>query len=80
VAARGAIILSPRQSSNLEAFKWVHTFIADLKAAIHETYHHFYFQKCGARYLAEVQYHVNRRFEPRPQVDGLPWTCARTEP
>lgn len=80
VAEHGAIIVSPRQSSDLEVFEWVNTFIANLKTAIRGTYHHFDFKKYAARYLAEAQYRVNRRFELRTLVDRLLWTCARTEP
>ena len=80
VANHGAIIVSPRQSSDLDVFEWVNTFIANLKTAIHGTYHHFDFNKYRARYLAEAQYRVNRRFELSSLVDRLLWTCARTEP
>jgi transposase-like protein len=80
VAEHAAIIVSPRQSSDLEVFKWVNTFIANLKSAIGGTYHHFNFKKYGARYLGEAQYRVNRRFDLRSLVDRLLWTCARTEP
>jgi hypothetical protein len=80
VAAHGAIIVNPRQSSDLEVFEWVNTFIANLKTPIRGTYHHFDFKKYAARYLAEAQYRVNRRFELRSLVDRLLWTCARTDP
>lgn len=80
VAEHGAIIVSPRQSSDLEVFEWVNTFISNLKTAIRGTYHHFDFEKYGPRYLAEAQYRVNRRFELRSLVDRLLRTCARTEP
>ena len=80
VAAHGAIIVSPRQSSDLEVFEWVNTFIANLKTAIRGTYHHFDFEKYAARYLDEAQYRVNRRFELRSLVERLLWTSARTEP
>lgn len=59
----GAIIVSPRRSSDLEPFRWVNTFISNLKTAIHGTYHHFDFRKYRHRYLAEAQYRINRRFE-----------------
>ncbi len=80
MAEHGSIIVSPRQSSDLEVFRWVNTFIANLKTAIDGTYHHFDFKKYRARYLAEAKYRVNRRFELRSLVDRLLWTCARTEP
>ena len=54
--------------------------IANLKTAIRGTYHHFDFEKCAARYLAEAQYRVNRHFELHSRVDRLLRTCARTEP
>jgi len=41
VAEYGAIIVSPRQSSEIGLFKWVNTFISNVKTAIHGTYHHF---------------------------------------
>lgn len=80
VAEHGAIIVSPRHSSELDAFRWVNTFISNVKTAIHGTYHHFDFEKYRARYLAEAQYRINRRFELHTLVDRLLWSCARTEP
>ena len=64
----------------IKVFDWVNTFIANLKTAIGGTYHHFDYKKYGARYLAEAQYRVNRRFELRSLVDRTLWTCARTAP
>lgn len=80
VANYGAIIVSPRQSSELEVFRWVNTFISNLKTAIHGTYHHFDFKKYLARYLAEAQYRINRRFELHTLVGRLIHSCARTQP
>lgn len=74
VADHGAIFVSPRQSSDLDVFEWVNTFIANLKTATHGTYHHFDFNKYRARYLAEAQFHVNRRFKLSSLVDRLLWT------
>jgi hypothetical protein len=56
-------VVSPRGSSDLEAFRWVNTVIANLKIAMRGTYHHFNFAKYRARYLAEAQYRLNRRFD-----------------
>ena len=80
VAQHGVIIVTPRQSSDLEMFRWVNTFISNVKTAIHGTYHHFDFKKYRARYLAEAQYRINRRFELHTLVDRLLWSCARTAP
>jgi len=80
VAQHGAIIVSPRKSSDLGVFQWVNTFIANLKTAIRGTYHHFDFAKYRARYLAEAAYRVNRRFDLRSLVGCLVHLCANTKP
>ena len=80
VAEHNAIIVSPLRSSDLATFRWVNTFISNVKTAIHGTYHHFDFKKYRARYLAEAQYRINRRFELHTLVDRLLWSCARTQP
>lgn len=80
VAAYGAIIVSPRKSSDLEPFRWVNTFIGNLKTAIRGTYHHFDVDKYRHRYLGEAQYRINRRFDLPSLVGRLVHACARTEP
>jgi len=80
VAEYGAIILGRKKSSELDLFRWVNTFISNLKTAIGGTYHHIDAHKYRARYLAEAQYRVNRRFELRSLVDRLLVACARIPP
>jgi len=80
VAAHGAIIVGERKSSEIEPFRWVNTFIANVKTAIAGTYHHFDFDKYRHRYLAEAQYRVNRRFDLASLVGRLAHTCVRTGP
>lgn len=80
VAAHGAIIVGDHKSSELEPFRWVNTFISNAKTAISGTYHHFDFDKYRHRYLAEVQYRVNRRFDLASLVGRLAYTCVRTAP
>jgi len=80
VGAYGAIIVGERKSSELEPFRWVNTFISNAKTAITGTYHHFDFDKYRHRYLAEVQYRVNRRFDLASLVGRLAHTCVRTAP
>jgi hypothetical protein len=63
VAAYGAIVLGDTTSSKLEVFRWVNTYISNLKTAITGTYHHIDVEKYRARYLAEAQYRVNRRVD-----------------
>ena len=80
VAQYAAIIVSPRKSSDLEVFRWVNNFIANLKTAIRGTYHHVDFAKYRARYLAEAAYRVNRRFDLHSLVGCLLHLCANTKP
>ncbi len=47
----------------LEQFRAVNTFLGHLKTAYSGTYHAFDFAKYAHRYLAEVQYRFNRRFD-----------------
>jgi hypothetical protein len=80
VAAHGAIIVGSRKSSELQPFRWVNPFISNARTAITGTYHHFDFGKYRHRYLAEVQYRVNRRFDLASLLGRLMHTCARTAP
>lgn len=50
-------------STKLEKFQAVNTFLGNLKTAYSGTYHAFDFAKYAHRYLAEVQYRFNRRFD-----------------
>ena len=49
-------------SSKLPQFKAINTLLGNLKTAFSGTYHAFDFAKYAHRYLAEVQYRFNRRF------------------
>ncbi len=80
LANYGAIVVSPRKSSDLEAFRWVNTVISNLKTAIRGTYHHFNVHKYLARYLAEAQYRLNRRFDLPSLVGRLLHASVRTPP
>ena len=52
-----------RKSTSMECFRWVNTILGNLKNAITGTYHAFDFEKYAHRYLGEVQYRFNRRFD-----------------
>ena len=80
VAAYGAIVVSPRKSSEIETFRWVNTVISNLKTAIRGTYHHFNVHKYLARYLGEAQYRLNRRFDLPSLVGRLLHASVRTPP
>jgi hypothetical protein len=47
----------------MEKLRAVNTFLGNLKTAYSGTYHAFDFAKYAHRYLAEVQYRFNRRFD-----------------
>jgi len=51
-----------KASAKLAQFKAVNTLLSNLKTALSGTYHAFDFTKYAHRYLAEVQYRFNRRF------------------
>ena len=50
-------------SVKLEKFRAVNTLLGNLKTAFSGTYHAFDFVKYAHRYLAQVQYRFNRRFD-----------------
>ena len=52
-----------RASVRMAQFRAVNTFLGNLKTAYSGTYHAFDFAKYAHRYLAEVQYRFNRRFD-----------------
>ncbi len=74
------VVGSGRQSVEHPAFKAVNTVLGNLKTAISGTYHAFDFSKYGHRYLAEVAYRFNRRFDLSAMLARLLRACAVTEP
>lgn len=60
-----------RASVDMPQFRAVNTLLGNLKTAIAGTYHSFNFAKYGHRYLAELQYRLNRRFEMRKMLARL---------
>jgi len=54
-----------------EKFVAVNTLIGNVKTALTETYHAIKFAKYAYRYLAEVQFRFNRRYNLRAILDGL---------
>jgi len=73
------VVVGTRKSSDLECFfHWVNTLLGNIKSSIQETYHGFKFDKYAARYLAELQYRFNRRFDLPTMIPGLLRACALT--
>ena len=54
-----------------EKFRAVNTLIGNVKTALTGTYHAIKFAKYGYRYLAEVQFRFNRRYDMRAMLGGL---------
>ena len=67
-------------SVKLAQFRAVNTFLGNLKTAYAGTYHAFNFAKYAHRYLAEVQYRFNRRFDLSSLLKRLLVAAVRTSP
>jgi hypothetical protein len=67
-------------SVKLPQFKAVNTVLSNLKTALGGTYHAFDFAKYAHRYLAEVQYRFNRRFDLSVILVRLVRACIVTTP
>ena len=57
------VVGSGKQAAKHPAFRWVNTALSNLKTSMSGTYHAFKFQKYADRYLGEMQYRFNRRFD-----------------
>lgn len=75
---RPEVVGTDRKSTSLDCFKWVNTILANIKTAFMGTYHSFKFKKYAGRYLAEVQYRFNRRFDLRTLPVRLATACMKT--
>ena len=64
----------------LPQFKAVNTVLGNLKTALAGTYHAFGFAKYAHRYLAQVQYLFNRRFNLRTILTRLARAACATHP
>ena len=69
-----------RQAVLHPEFRNVNTVLGNLKTAISGTYHAFDFAKYADRYLAEVQYRFNRRFDLAVILRRLVRAAATTHP
>lgn len=67
-------------SVRMEQFRAVNTFLGNLKTAYAGTYHAFDFAKYAHRYLAEVQYRFNRRFDLSTILKRLAAAALATAP
>jgi len=67
-----------RKSTDMGCFNWINTILGNLKTAVAGTYHAFDFEKYASRYLAEVQYRFNRRFDLRSMLPRLLYAGTHT--
>jgi len=67
-------------SVKMEKFRAVNTLLSNLKTAFSGTYHAFNFSKYAHRYLAEIQYRFNRRFDLSVILPRLLRASAVTSP
>ena len=71
---------SGKASVKLPQFQAVNTVLSNLKTAMAGTYHAVKIVKYAHRYLAEVQYRFNRRFDLNSILPRLVRVAALTEP
>jgi len=69
-----------KDSVKLPQFNAVNTLLGNLKTAMTGTYHAVRFAKYAHRYLAEVQYRFNRRYDLRSILGRLVRAAAATAP
>ena len=74
------VVVGVRKSSDLDCFHWVNTLLGNLKSAIQGTYHGFGFSKYAHRYLGEVQYRFNRRFDMAAMIPRMITACVQAPP
>lgn len=74
------VVGSGRQAVEHPAFTAVNIVLGNLKTAIAGTYHAFDFAKYAHRYLAEVAYRFNRRFDLSTILNRLLRAAATTPP
>ena len=66
------LVTSRAKKEEVEAvFKWVNTILSNVKTSISGTFHSIDFGKYGFRYLADIQFRLNRRFDLRKMFFGL---------
>lgn len=72
------VVGKKRKSTGMGCFAWVNTVLSNIKTAVAGTYHGFEFSKYAGRYLSEVQYRFNRRFDLSSIFPRLLYAGANT--
>jgi transposase-like protein len=68
-------IMGGRKPKDVPNFQWLNTIIGNVKTGLCGTYHAFNFKKYGDRYLAEITYRFNRRFNLKGLLQRLLNAC-----
>ena len=72
VSNHTVLVTSKAKKEEVEStFKWVNTILSNVKTSISGTFHSLKFKKYGFRYLADLQFRLNRRFDLRKMFFGL---------
>ena len=72
VSNHSVLVTSKAKKEEIEStFKWVNTILSNIKTSISGTFHSLKFDKYGFRYLADLQFRLNRRFDLRKMFFGL---------
>jgi transposase-like protein len=74
------VVGTHRKSTDMGCFHWVNTILGNLKTSIDGNYHGFKFDKYAHRYLSEVQYRFNRRFDLASILPRLLFAGCQTGP
>lgn len=69
-----------KRAAQVPAFHWVNTILGNVKTAFDGAFHGFEFNKYGTRYLSEVQYRFNRRYDLAGLFSQLLTAAAITPP
>jgi len=69
-----------RKPKEVPIFQWLNTIMGKVKTGLSGTYHAFNFQKYGDRYLAEIAYRFNRRFDLKGMPQRLLIACIGSRP
>lgn len=64
----------------VEPFRWLNVVLGNLKTTLVGTHHAFKFFKYARRYLAEVQYRFNRRFDMAAMIPRLAVAVMQGKP
>lgn len=67
-------------SAKHPSFLAVNTALGNIKTSLAGTYHAFGFRKCAHRYLGQVHYLFNRRFDLRGILERLARAASRAAP